>query len=351
MKALLKRIKHRADARGYDARHKAEADAAYRAIVAARPAHALSPETEARIRADATERLGSAAFAPWLRVYAAWSGAFREGWIPDNYFGRVVIRQIQSARQKPVSGAKTIAARLLGPEHFPDLAYHVRGCWLDRTGAPIARDSVRARVFEATDRVFAKTDRSSRGRGITSLTADSFSLDAVEAMGDLVLQAAVSQAPVLAEVLPDNLATLRITTTKAAGAAARAVSGFVRFGRRNEATVKAGNEVCVPIAPDGTLAPDGILPDWSPAPVHPDTGVAFIGRTVPVYGAALSLVTGLHDRIPHLAIIGWDVAIDAAGRPRILEWNTGHMEISVPEATVGPCFRDMEWDTLWKAGA
>src|SRR5690348_5528889 len=33
---------------------------------------------------------GSIKYAPWLRVYAAISGGFKEGWIPDNYYGIVV---------------------------------------------------------------------------------------------------------------------------------------------------------------------------------------------------------------------------------------------------------------------
>src|SRR5688572_16788022 len=54
------------------------------------------PPPGAFARADeyARDVLGSLLYAPWLRVYALLSGEFREGWIPDNYYTKVVITQI-----------------------------------------------------------------------------------------------------------------------------------------------------------------------------------------------------------------------------------------------------------------
>src|SRR3546814_19122343 len=46
----------------------------------------------------AQDVLGSRKFAPWLQVYAAVSGEFRERWIPDNYYGVVV-----DPRKNPVA--------------------------------------------------------------------------------------------------------------------------------------------------------------------------------------------------------------------------------------------------------
>jgi len=38
----------------------------------------------------ALEILGSKMYAPWLYVYTAYNQEFKEGWIPDNYFGYIV---------------------------------------------------------------------------------------------------------------------------------------------------------------------------------------------------------------------------------------------------------------------
>src|SRR5690625_1937623 len=50
-----------------------------------------------RSQADeyAVDVLGSKRFAPWLYVYAATAGEFREGWIPDNYYMSVVLPAIE----------------------------------------------------------------------------------------------------------------------------------------------------------------------------------------------------------------------------------------------------------------
>src|SRR5262245_29653239 len=50
-----------------------------------------TPQTALRLCDDyAKTVLGDAVFSPWLKVYTAAAGEFREGWIPLNYFERVV---------------------------------------------------------------------------------------------------------------------------------------------------------------------------------------------------------------------------------------------------------------------
>src|SRR5680860_512540 len=48
----------------------------------------------------AVEVLGGKRYAPWLYVYTVLSGAFKEGWIPDNYYHLMVIPKIQVVNGK-----------------------------------------------------------------------------------------------------------------------------------------------------------------------------------------------------------------------------------------------------------
>jgi hypothetical protein len=55
---------------------------------------------------------------------------------------------------------------------------------------------------------------------------------------------------------------------------------------------------------------------------HPDTGAAIMGRQLPHWGAALSLVLRAHAAIdwPGVPVVGWDVAFVSDG-PLLLEGN------------------------------
>ena len=71
------------------------------------------------------EVLGSKKFALWLYVYTLVKGEFREGWIPDNLFGRLVSPEINKIL-RVVPGFKTFSNVVLETEVLPDL-----GCYID----------------------------------------------------------------------------------------------------------------------------------------------------------------------------------------------------------------------------
>ena len=39
----------------------------------------------------AMDVFGWKGFSPWFYVYSAMSGTFKEGWIPDNYYGKIIV--------------------------------------------------------------------------------------------------------------------------------------------------------------------------------------------------------------------------------------------------------------------
>src|SRR5690606_20460347 len=98
-----------------------------------RPARAL------RNRCDdyAGDVLGWRGYAPWLYVFTSTQGVFRDGWIPDNYYGCVVVPRI-NGESGLVSRLKTLSARVLSiPPHvpvLPDAGYVVNGVFTLRSG-------------------------------------------------------------------------------------------------------------------------------------------------------------------------------------------------------------------------
>jgi hypothetical protein len=293
--------------------------------------------------------LGSVDFAPWLKLYSAFRGEFVDGWIPDNYIGRIICPAVNGNLYE-LGNYKTLSKRLLNTEALPDLAYSIHGNWLLSDGTPSQFSEVRAQCFDRHESVFLKKDHSCQGKGVFKLTAAEFDRFDFGKAKDFVLQAPISQHPLLEELSPGAVATLRITTVKPPGQAAQNRLSNLRVARQGMDFFASKEGLRVPLWPeDGRLYGIALTATWKILEKHPDTEALFSGKQVPFYQQAVALCERLHDQIPHLQLIGWDVAISHSGEPKLIEWNTHEPGIVFSEATVGPNFQGLGWENLWKS--
>jgi hypothetical protein len=56
-------------------------------------------------------------YAPWLYVYSTFAGQFREGWLPSNYWGRVIVPKIQGVHGR-VSELKSMNKLIFRSDFF-----------------------------------------------------------------------------------------------------------------------------------------------------------------------------------------------------------------------------------------
>jgi len=296
----------------------------------------------------AQEVLGSVDFAPWLKLYSAYRGEFFEGWIPDNYLGRVICPSI-NGDLRGLSLYKTLSKRLLRTDALPDIAYRIKGTWLseDRSGTTLSE--VKSACFDRYPYVFLKKNFSFQGNGIVKLSAEAFSSFDFGQVGDFVIQAPIFQHSFLEEISPGAVATLRITTVKAFQKRAETKLCGLRIGRKGMEYIETKGAIRIPVWPeDGKLYPLAITSDWHNLESHPDTGVAFEGKTIPFFKEATQLCESLHDRFPHIQLIGWDAAITQDGAVKLMEWNTDEPGIVYSESSIGPHFKGLGWENLWK---
>jgi hypothetical protein len=170
----------------------------------------------AHIRASdeyAGDVLGWRGFAPWLYVYSAVQGRFREGWIPDNYYGKVVIPVIQ-ADYRVLSSLKSLSRRLLRSDLIPDLASHVNGLFLSPDHEVIQPSAVPELLFRDFDTVVFKRDRSGRGSGVVFIQKSSFDVSLVRRLGSGVFQHRIVQHPLLARLMPDSVEAEKHTSNR-----------------------------------------------------------------------------------------------------------------------------------------
>lgn len=296
----------------------------------------------------AQDVLGSRKFAPWLRVYTAVSGEFKEGWIPENYYHVVVYSRKNPVAAK-VATLKTFTNRILDTEALPDLAYVLDDVYFSRDFVPIRQPELVATLFDRHDRVYFKSDSSKQGRDVVIMTREDFPGEGRLRLPNGVFQAPIRQHDFFKALSPQATATVRITTTRELDGSIGVRAAYLRVGRKSDDLVRSANAIKVPLdRSSGALGTFGYLPKWQKVDAHPDTGFRFSGSSVPHFGDATALCKSLHERCPHMPCIGWDVCSEQDGQVKLMEWNAGHNDIKFSEATAGPCFRGLDWESLWR---
>ncbi|WP_116135502.1 sugar-transfer associated ATP-grasp domain-containing protein [Trinickia diaoshuihuensis] len=299
-------------------------------------------------RADAYARdvLGHARYAPWLYVYAAIAGRFKEGWIPDNYYGHVVVPKVKG-NYGMASSLKSLQRTIFNSDAFPDLAYFANGLFMQPDATVIAPDALVKRLFAKSDVVIFKVDNSLQGRGIFFFDRPTFDIEKVKALGNGVFQENIAQHDILGRFAPRSVATLRITTAVNDEGIVSARACYLRLGRDADTHVKSSSHVRIPVhCATGELGEHGYLTDWTVVREHPDSKIRFAGVKVPAFQDCLATVLDHHRKVPYARCVGWDVAVDEDERVKLMEWNAEHNDIKFSEATQGPCFADLRWDRL-----
>jgi hypothetical protein len=306
----------------------------------------LAPQVCRQIESYARDVFGDVVYAPWLRVYAALNGAFKEGWIPDNYYGAVVVPRTKGSYGK-ISSLKSASSLIFGDESFPDIGYFANGLFYATDNTLISGRELRRTLFGDTDRIAFKRDASAQGKGVFILDGQSFDPKFIESVGNGVFQTFVRQHEVFDRFTPDSVATLRFTTVVEPSGAISLRACFLRLGRAGETHIQSGSEICIAVnTSTGELDSVGYLNDWTDVSEHPDSKAKFSGVTVPAFDCCVRKVLQLHGKVPFIGCIGWDVAIDLNEGVKVLEWNAEHNDVKFGEATQGPCFADLGWERL-----
>ena len=306
----------------------------------------LCDKTKKLAKDYAIDVLGWKWYAPWLYVYAHIAGEFKEGWIPDNYYGKVVIPKIQGYYGK-VSFLKPFTNHLFKKEVSPDIAYFINGFWFGKDLKPILRNNLISELFTETDKIIFKLDQSYQGRGIFVFEEQDFDLSSIEQKGNGVIQKFIQQHPFFDAFVTSAVATIRMTTVVDLDNTISLRACYLRLGRVKDTHVKSNNHVRIPIDMDtGILYEEGYLANWKTVDRHPDSNISFANKEIPGFKACLELVFKLHKKMPMVRTIGWDVNVDKEANPVVMEWNGYSNDIKFSEATQGPCFKGLGWDKL-----
>ena len=294
----------------------------------------------------AKDVLGSKKYAPWLYVYSAIAGEFKEGWIPDNYYGNIVAPKLKGDYGN-LDSRNMLTNLLIKPIQSLDILYFVNNLFWTTEFEVCDEKCVADILFEKNEQVVFKIENSEQGKGIYFFSRDSFTLDKIKILGDGVFQSYIEQHAFFRDFIGQSVATLRITSICDDFGKIKVKAAYLKTGRDNETHIQATSSVRIPVnIENGQLNEIGYFQEWTSTKVHPDSKIPFANKVVPYFDECLSEVLRMHSRIPFVRCIGWDIVVDSSNQVQLIEWNGRHNDIKFSEATQGPCFTDLQWEKL-----
>jgi len=290
--------------------------------------------------------LGNKKFAPWLYVYSAVAGEFREGWIPDNYYGKIVLPKIKGETQY-LSRVRALSNRIFSTDLFPDIMYYDNAIFTDANFNIISPNHVLKQLYADNERIVFKTNSSHRGKGTHIISKSDFDIDEIIKYGGGTFQRYINQHPFFDQFTANSVATIRVTTVVLDDGRIETRAAFLRLGRESDVIVKSESHIRVAIdIMTGLLHRKGYLPGFQSLLAHPDSEIKFEGLEIPEFAKLKKTVEQLHSHMPFNRCIGWDVIVDVDGQIAVMEWNGGPNDVKFSEATTGPNFSDLHWEKL-----
>ncbi|MEX0604307.1 MAG: sugar-transfer associated ATP-grasp domain-containing protein [Marinobacter sp.] len=292
----------------------------------------------------AIEILGHKKYAPWLYVYSTMAGKFKQGWIPDNFYGSQVIPNIKG-HYGDCASLKPLNTIFFQAKEFPDIGSFTNGLFLDRDYRVRSPKEFKEILFSDCNRVIFKADKSFKGQGIHFFDRTSFNIEDFAFLGNGLFQRYVDQHPLFDEFTKKSVATIRITTAINDEGEVSARGSYLRLGAEHDTHVQSATAVNIPVdLKTGKLNDIGYMSSWTTTHSHPTSHKSFSNVKIPNFGSCVDVATSLHLKVPFVRCIGWDVILDKDGKVVVLEWNGGHNGIKLTEATQGPAFVDLGWE-------
>lgn len=298
--------------------------------------------------AYASDILGWKGYAPWLYVYSAINQTFKEGWIPDNYYGEIVVPKLKG-KYGTIAFYNALTGRLFDSSSFPVSAYFVNGLWISPEYQILSNKEVMEIVHAASEKVVYKLDSSLQGKGVYFIEKNALNIEKLKLLGNGVLQKYIKQHSFFQDIVPNSVATLRITSVIDDNGLVSVRACYLRVGRSADTHVMSSSHIRISVdLSTGLLDKFGYTTGWIQTESHPDTNFVFGNKQIPNFKECIETAINLHKMVPFARAIGWDMIVDVNNDVQVMEWNGNHNDIKFSEATQGPCFSDLGWEKLRK---
>jgi hypothetical protein len=151
----------------------------------------------------------------------------------------------------------------------------------------------------------------------------------------------IRQHPALNDIHAASLNTIRMVSLILEGQV-HILSSILRMGVGSSRVDNASSGgITCGIHPDGRLKDVAFSINGVRLDQHHPQGFEFSKGAIPSFEQAKAMIRTLHARLGHFRLVYWDVAIDEAGEPVLIESNLRTGGLNVIQYNNGPLFGDL----------
>lgn len=283
----------------------------------------------------------------WGWYYAARNGNMDVRYIPHTLYYTKIDQHFNSKKLGYGFNDKNYYAKLFAGIKQPETVVRVFGrrYFTDSEYRQISVDQAIALICENDEVICKPSQESGSGRGIEFWKTEQqkgYIRDFLQNSKEpYIIQKVMRQHEALNEVHRGSINSLRICSILLEDGV-HILSACLRMGvnKARIDNVTAGG-ISVGIHEDGAM--DEFAYHYYTGErfsTHPQ-GFVFKGKTVPSYEKAVDLVRKAHQCIGHFRLVSWDIAIDEAGEPVLIEANMRKGGINLNQFSNGPLFGDL----------
>lgn len=287
----------------------------------------------------------------WYKYYCDVNGTLDHRFIPDDLHYRYMVPHFDDMAYVRTLEDKNLYSLLFPNTKLPTTVLrYLDGQYSRDDYSPISLEDALTRFADGEEYVLKPTVYTGQGVGLQFFSGSVGQEELRKILSqhsthDYVIQKAVAQHPELAEFNPSSLNTMRIVTLVLHGKP-HILSSILRVGHTGSKVDNlAQGGYSAEIRPDGTLVPLAYTHrDNKNAYVEcSSTGKPFAGFTIPSWDNLKTTVLDLAMRLPHMKLIGWDIAVDEHGDIVLIEFNC---QFGPDQENCGPMYGDMTDEVL-----
>lgn len=294
------------------------------------------------IKAYSLQKFGKTAFWPYLALYSEIRGEFKEGWIPYDYYRFYLLPKINPKPAMYFNDLKTFDFQLFGNFAIEPLFCFITGLFYGSAFEPFDIHVVNSFFSSYNDIIVIKEEGGWGGQQVKIIHSSLFSENDLKKNKNYVIQPYIKQYKTLNDLYPHSVNTFRINTfiQKDGNVVVKYV--WLRFGsdgKNMDNMTTGGNYLYF----DLNGKPEKMIYDDLGFPLgdrHKNTGFLFADVKIPMFGEMLERCKYAHRKFPYVRLIAWDVCINEAGEPKLIEWNANNPSFPKQEARFGPLWKD-----------
>ena len=277
----------------------------------------------------------------WFRF---WGGDPR--FIPGNLWYRRIVPHFNT-----VLFAQALQDKCMHNVYVPEIrrpvtvVKNVAGHFCADDLSPLTEEDAIARCHDRGRVLIKPSVGSGEGHNIRFFDTDSVTDEELRSLfrqykRNFIVQEKLAQHPVLAALNPSSLNTIRIMTFLFRGEV-HILSAILRVGGgKSEVDNFAQGGFQLTILPDGRLDPHPASNGMAHMTAEEKAELVrrFENVQIPSFDRVIAAVRDAALKMPHFAILGWDIGVDPEGEPTLIEYNV------IPgqnQGTCGPTFGEL----------